>query len=438
MWYIALAVIAAAAPSPQDVWPYPREEQTLPNGVKVVVVKTESPGFFAFYGVVGTGSRDEVEPGRSGYAHFVEHLMFKGTKRVPADARVALLASQGVDESGYTTDDATVYHLQGPVRALPTIIDLEGDRYQHLSFSNDDVKTESRAVLGEYNKSVADPDDKAEEVLLGLAFDKHTYRHTTIGFAGDIEGMVSGADYTRTFLQRYYTPDNLLFVIVGDVDAPNVFAMMRAAFGGWTGKRAKTLVFDEAPLQKERRAKVPWDSPTEDRLHVGWRVPSSQREVRSAAAAMVLGEYLFGDSSLLVDRLMRVERHVESLSSPWSPHRDASLFSVQAVVRKGQSADVVLQRVQQSLDVLASSAMDEQRLEDVKSALRYRLLMRLTSADQTAAALAETSHTSLDPHAIDGLYNEIATLQASDVQQLVRSHFNANQRAVVVLRAGAQ
>src|SRR5437762_1820761 len=128
---LALAAFVAGA----HVFPYDLNETTLDNGLKVVVVPVEGSGMFAMYGVVGTGSRDEVEAGHSGFAHFFEHMMFRGTKKFPSDKRVALLGSLGVDESGFTTDDFTAFSLQGPKEALSKIVELEGDRYQNLDYS---------------------------------------------------------------------------------------------------------------------------------------------------------------------------------------------------------------------------------------------------------------------------------------------------------------
>src|SRR5688500_14929822 len=115
----ALAFSFSTALTSASAFPYPMQETTLPNGVRPVVVKTTGRSMFETDEGVGTGSRDEVEAGHSGFAHFFEHMMFKGTKATPADARVSLLGSLGVDESGYTTDDFTTYHLQGPKEALP-------------------------------------------------------------------------------------------------------------------------------------------------------------------------------------------------------------------------------------------------------------------------------------------------------------------------------
>ncbi|HEY1097999.1 MAG TPA: insulinase family protein, partial [Myxococcota bacterium] len=180
---------SASTAATASLLPWTLHEKRLDNGLRLVVIPTDESGSFAMYEVVGTGSRDEVEAGHSGFAHFFEHMMFRGTRKFPAEARTALLAKLGVDEGGYTTDDFTAYSLQGPSTALGELFALEADRYANLWYSEDDFRTESRAVLGEYNKNFANPDEKAFEALTNLAFDKHTYKHTTMGFLDDIQRM---------------------------------------------------------------------------------------------------------------------------------------------------------------------------------------------------------------------------------------------------------
>lgn len=429
----AQATQVLAHPQPTGGFPYTMVESRLENGLRLVVIPTDARGMFALYAVVGTGSRDEVEPGHSGFAHFFEHIMFKGTKRVPADARVALLASLGVDESGYTTDDFTTYHLQGPSEALARVIELEGDRYQNLDFSEDAFKTESRAVLGEYNKNYSIPERKAFEALSDLAFDTHTYKHTTMGFLADIQRMPQEFSYARQFFKRFYTPDNVLLFVVGDVKAPEVEALVKQHFGGWAGKRVATRVTDEPPLTKERTKTVAWENPTLERLLVGWRVPSSVRNARDGALALLLKSYLFSESSVLTQQVVLDEQLAESISADFDLHRDASLFPVIARVKEGKSADAVLLRVQTALDSLAAGNVDAARFEAVRSNLRYALLMGLTSADSIAGTVAYFAGPSMDPHAIDVLLAASSTISPSDLASFVRQFFGAGQRAVVKL-----
>jgi zinc protease len=423
-----------ARPQPSSAFPYKMVETRLENGLRLVVIPTEPRGMFALYGVVGTGSRDEVEPGYSGFAHFFEHMMFRGTKRFPSAARTGLLASLGVDESGYTTDDFTTYHLQGPKEALEKILELEGDRYQNLEYSEDDFKTESRAVLGEYNKNHANPDRKAYEVLSDLAFDKHTYKHTTMGFLADIERMPNEIEYARKFFKRFYTPDNLLLLVVGDVDPEQVAAQVKQHFGGWKGKRARTTLADEPPLSRERKKAVAWDNPTLERLHVGWRVPSGVRDPRAGALALLLKGYLFSDSSGLTKQVVLEEQLAENITAWFDIHKDAALFPVNARIKEGKTPELVLARIQTALDELAKGKVDAGRFDAVRSNLRYSLLMGLTSADSVAGTVAWLAGPSMDPYAIDTLLAAAAAVTPDDLVKFTKQYFGAERRAVVTLK----
>jgi len=440
---LLLSLALAAPTAPAGVFPYQLHETKLDNGLRIVVVPTDKRGFFALYEVVGTGSRDEVEAGHSGFAHFFEHIMFRGTKAFPADARTGVLAKLGVDESGYTTDDFTGYSLSGPSAGLDEILALEADRYQNLWFSEDDFKTESRAVLGEYNKNFSNPDQKAYEVLSNLAFDQHTYKHTTMGFLADIQRMPQEYSYAKKFFERFYRPDNLMFIIAGDVDVDAVTAAMKKHFGAWKGKRAVTTLKDEPALTAERRENIGWDNPTQDRVHLGWRVPSTTRDPRTAALSLLLAEYSFAPSSDLVKGLTlgdpssdRGEALADKVSCWWDLHKDAALFPVAVRLKDGKSVDDAIARVQNHLNDVSAGKVNSRRFEDVKSHLRYALLMRFTSPDGVAGTLAWLSGPSMDPGAIDAVFGALDSLTPADLAQFAKAHFQQQQRAVVVLHHG--
>src|SRR5690606_5691915 len=139
-------------------------EVTLANGLRVIAVPTGLPNLVSVQIPVQTGSRNEVEPGKSGFAHFFEHMMFRGTERYPADLYQEVIARTGARQNAYTTDDYTNYHTTFAKEDLETVLEVEADRFMRLSYSEADFKTESRAVLGEYNKSAANPMVKLFEV----------------------------------------------------------------------------------------------------------------------------------------------------------------------------------------------------------------------------------------------------------------------------------
>ncbi len=436
---MALATSATAGPvtlrpPPGRFVPFPMTVHTLPNGLRVATVERRGSGMFALYELVGTGSVDEVEPGHSGFAHFFEHMMFRGTEKFPAAARNQLLNALGADDGGYTTDDFTLYHLQGPAEAFPKIMELEGDRFQNLRYTEDVFKTEAQAVLGEYNKNAADPERQAWEALRDLAFDKHTYEHTTLGFLKDIKAMPGEYKYSQTFFERFYTPDNVILFVVGDVTAAQSLALAREHFGDWKKTRAPTALTAEPVQTAPRERTVDWATPVTPRLMMAWRVPSSAADREATAACLVLETYLFSDSSDLAQELVVTDQTVESLSSWWWPHREPHLFPVSLEVKDDKNAAAVRDRVQRSLDDIAAGKIDPARFEAVKSNVRYSALMELNTADHIAHHLAFMAGHSMEPGALDAVLTAVDKTTAADLQELVRTHFGASQRTTVILR----
>jgi len=199
------------------VFPYAFDQYDLPNGLRLITVPTDYPNVVAVYIVVQAGSRNEVEPGKSGYAHLFEHMMFRGTKNYPPARYEAVLKAAGASSNAYTTDDHTAYHTTFSKEDLETILAMEADRFQNLEYSEDVFRTEALAVLGEYNKNSADPLNKLYEVLRDTAFDRHTYKHTTMGFLKDIQDMPNNYGYSRLFFERYYRPEYTTIIVAGDV-----------------------------------------------------------------------------------------------------------------------------------------------------------------------------------------------------------------------------
>src|SRR5215213_1723948 len=114
----------------ESVFPYKYEESTLDNGLKVIAIPMKNPGLVSYFTIVRAGSRDEVEPGKSGFAHFFEHMMFRGTVKYPPEKYNQAVTEMGADMNAYTSDDRTVYYLHFPSRYLEKIVELEADRFQ--------------------------------------------------------------------------------------------------------------------------------------------------------------------------------------------------------------------------------------------------------------------------------------------------------------------
>src|SRR5215510_2610690 len=155
---------SGSAATSADILPFKATETTLPNGLKVIVVPTGFPNLVSVQVQVQTGSRNEVEPGKSGFAHFFEHLMFRGTPKTPPEKYRQIMAKASARDNAGTGDDSTHYYSTFAKEDLETILDVYADMFQNLSYPEADFKTEARAILGEYNKNSAEPLEKLFEV----------------------------------------------------------------------------------------------------------------------------------------------------------------------------------------------------------------------------------------------------------------------------------
>ena len=154
---VTTTVADASQTDERRVFDMPYLMRELDNGLKVIIVKTDFPDVVTIQIPVQTGSRNEVEPGKSGFAHFFEHMMFRGTERFPAAQYNTILQNAGADQNAYTTDDFTNYHITFTKEDLETVIELEADRFMNLRYSEEDFRTEALAVKGVYLKNYSTP-----------------------------------------------------------------------------------------------------------------------------------------------------------------------------------------------------------------------------------------------------------------------------------------
>jgi zinc protease len=411
-------LVAAAVASltlTAGVFPYPTQVTTLKNGLTVVRVPFDSPGLVAYYSVVRVGSRNEVEPGHTGFAHFFEHMMFRGTKRYPEGARGQLTGKLGFVENAFTTDDVTVYYSNGPSSGLETLIDLEADRFLNLEYAEPAFQTEALAVAGEYKKNASNPGLKIEELTLGTAFTKHPYQHTTLGFLEDIELMPTRYEYSKTFFKRWYTPDNTIIVIAGDFDDAKVMAAMQKHYGPWTGKAAKLEIPVEPPQKEARSAKLTWPTPTLPRIGMAWHSPAASPKTKEAAIQQVLGAYLVGPTSPLHRKLVLEQQLVERFTAFYDHHRDPSLFGLDARLKDEVSRAATSKAILEAIAEVTAGKVDAKRLEDIKSNMRFGVVMDLETPSQVAETLAWHYGIFGTADAIDTLYANIAKVSATDL-----------------------
>ncbi|HEX7598007.1 MAG TPA: pitrilysin family protein [Polyangia bacterium] len=424
--------------SQKSAFPFPTSEKTLANGLRVFVVPYDSPGLVAYYSVVRTGSRNEVEPGKSGFAHFFEHMMFRGTKRYPTERYNAEIKAMGADSNAFTSDDMTVYHILAGKSALAKVVDIESDRFRNLQYDEPSFQKEARAVLGEYNKGSSDPMQKMVEALYDRAFTAHTYKHTTIGFLRDIEDMPNQFAYSRQFFDRYYRPDNVSLLVVGDVVPKEVFALVEKAYGTWGKGPARPTIPAEPPQKQEQRVTVPWKDAGLPILLLGFHAPAFSTASVDGPALEVLAELLFAERSRLHKKLVLDEQKVEALDGGNERHVDPNLFLVLARVKQAKDLAYVESTIAKEIARIAAEGVEEKTLGEVVSHARYAFAAQLSTADHVALVGAEFLALTGRLSAIDEYFTQLGQVKSADVQRVARTFFTPQNRTVVTLQPEAQ
>src|SRR5687767_146639 len=428
----AIMPLAAFAQASGDILPFNAAEKTLPNGLKVIVVPTGFPNIVSLQIPVQTGSRNEVEPGKSGFAHFFEHMMFRGTKAYSPEAYNAIITKAGARQNAYTSDDLTNYHVTFSKDDLEKMLEIEADRFQNLLYTEEDFKTEARAVLGEYNKNSQSPIRKILEVQREAAYTTHPYKHTTMGFIKDIEDMPNQFEYAKTFFSRWYRPERTTIIVAGDVEPNRVFQLVEKYWSDW---QKGTFTVD-IPQEKEHKgpiyAHVPWTSQTLPWVTVGFHGPSAF-QVQDQAAMDTMFDLAFGQTSDLYKRLVEQEQKVDQMFFFGGPNVDPTLFTVFARVKNPADSVYVRDEILRTFADLRAKKLDAKRVEDAKSNSRYGFVRALDNTESIASTLASFAHFERSYDTLNRYFRELLTVTPDVIQKVAQKYFTDKNLVVTTL-----
>lgn len=415
------------------VFPYEVYRETLPNGLKVLMVPMPADGLVSYWSIVRTGSRDEVEPGVTGFAHFFEHIMFKGSENYPGDEYDRIVSSMGADANAFTSDDLTAYHLSITKDDLPTVIAIESDRFQRLKYDEQEFRTEAGAVYGEYRKGRTSPFSVLYEAIQNAAFDKHTYKHTTIGFESDIKTMPDHYAYSLSFYKRFYRPENVVLLIAGDFDRAKTLEAIKKQYAGWARGYTTPQVPLEPAQTAQRRIVVPFEGQTLPILSINWKGEKLLPSDRQMLAGWILGELLFGETSDVYKKLVLAEQRVEGLFNDFGFNRDPGLWSVIAQVKDPADVASIEGELWDAVDRFSRNPVDPQRVTDTVARMRYGFLSGLSTPDGVCGSLARLIAITGDLSAVEELYPTLATVTPADLQAAARNYLTRERATVATL-----
>src|SRR5215510_3426932 len=440
---VSAAVILAAGVSPSAASRPPKFQYqitTLPNGLTVVLSEDHSTPIVHVNLTFHVGSKNE-KPGRTGFAHLFEHLMFKGSKNVQPEAHTSMLASVGGQSNAYTTDDETVFWETVPAQYLPLTLWLEADRMATLRIDTDTFENEREVVKEERRMRIDNhPYGRLQEIIYDQAFTTHPYKHATIGSMVDLEA--ASVDDVRDFYQTYYVPSNATLVLVGDFDSTQAIQLVNLYLGR-VPKAAREVPRDipkEPPQTKEKRVTLqqPWPLPA---VVVAYHITNDGNpdSYPLHIAAKLLSD---GQTSRIYQKLVYEKQLAVAAFGSANLIEDPNLFYAVAIVQPGKSPQEVTDVLIAELDRLRNEPISEHELQRTKNQFARDYVLGRESNQQKAQTLAHALVIHNDIKTADGEFDIFQNITIADVQRVARTYFTPENRLVLTLmpsgKAGQQ
>jgi zinc protease len=362
-------------------------------------------------------------------------MMFRGTEKYSKEAYDLVLKSIGASANANTSLDRTVYHMTGNASMLEKMFEIEGDRFQHLKYTEHDFKTEAGAVKGEYTKNSASPYQQLYEQVLNTAFDKHTYKHTTMGFFKDVVDMPNQYDYSLVFFNRFYRPEYATIVVVGDVKQEDVNRYAEKYFGEWKRGSYAPVIETEPPQTGTRYVHIK-NAAFPPYVSLNFKGPAFSDKDIDLAALNILTNLLFDESGDLFQHLVVKEQKARFVGGGPSSTRDAQIINIGSSVVKATDMQYVKDEITKALDKAKTVPIDAKKLADTKSNIKYSFAMRLDSPDQIANSLAQYIWLTGNPESLNNYYALFDKVTAADIMNVARKYFNTNSLTIATIGPG--
>ncbi|MBI3419722.1 MAG: insulinase family protein [Proteobacteria bacterium] len=393
------------------------QSQTLENGLQVVVIENHRAPIVAHMLWVKAGSADDPY-GKSGLAHYLEHLMFKGTPKYPQGEYSRRIAEVGGNENAFTSTDYTAFHAMVARQHLPLVMELESDRLANLIIDEAKAKPELAVILDERRQRVDnDPYSPLTLQMSAALFPHHPYGIPVIGWQEEMESFTP--QDAQAFHARWYHPANIVLVISGDVKADEVFAMARKYYGPLAATPAITRKRVQDPaFTGEVHLRVKSPQVRERMLEYSLRAPNYRSNNAMAYALQVLGEVLDGsEAAYLPKTLIQEKKLLSRLDVSYDPDSyDPNSLSFSVVPKEGVSFEAALAGLQEALRV-AAPALTPEAITRAKTSLRRAALLSRDSVMGPAYVIGEGLCTARSLEETEAWPERIASVTLEQLQK---------------------
>ena len=447
---LAFALTAFAQQAPSALPKIKFTDTRLDNGLRVVISEDHYAPVYAIAVAYKVGSKDE-RPGRTGFAHLFEHMMFKGSQNVGMGELDFLIYTNGGNSNGTTNTDRTSYFEVLPKNQLDLGLYLEADRMRGLVITPENLENQRQAVKEERrlsgdNMAYGNTSEKLEE----LVYDNFAYHHSVIGSMQDLDA--ASVDDVKQFFKTYYAPNNAVLALVGDLDTKDTLARVKKYFGNIPRQTPPAPAdLNEPARSGERRGKLDDPLARLTRIDIAYRIPpSSTPDAHAlAAAAQILGGGGGGfggrgggggggNNSRLYLKLVQEKELVTNVSCNTDRRVGPGTFHVSATLRPGKTPEEVEGLIGEEIARLHSEPVTAKELARVKINVRRGAESRLTALSR-AQALADAAAVFDDPNKVNTDSDLQLAVTAPYIQRAAKAHLvTANQVVLVTVPAAAQ
>jgi len=423
------------------------QSYTLPNGMQLIVKPDRRAPTAVHMLWVRVGSMDEVD-GTSGVAHALEHMMFKGSKTMPAGAFSRQVAALGGQENAFTHYDYTGYYQQIPANRLAEVMQLEADRFAHNHWPDEEFAKEIEVVKEERRMRTEDqPRAALFEQLMAATFIASPYHRPVVGWMNDLNAMTP--DDVRQFHRQWYMPRNAAIVVAGDVEPDAVYALAKKTYGTIPDRPVPVRKPRLEPEQKGLR-RISYKAPAEQAyVALAFRVPrlarleDMQDSDRDALALLVLSAVLSGYDGARLERALiqgsedeqgnRTRIADSADSTAWITGRGPALFLLSGVPAEGKTAAQVELALRAEITRIAREGIEAQELARVKAQWAASTIYARDSLHAQASDLGHNWALELPLDADDRLLQLLRTVTSEQVQAVAARYFGDDQLTIATL-----
>jgi zinc protease len=402
----------------------------LDNGLRVILVPDHSAPVFGIDVCYNVGSRNE-RPGRTGFAHLFEHMMFEGSENVAKGEHFVLIFNNGGNMNGTTNEDRTTYFEELPKNQLDLALFLESDRMRALNVTQANLDNQRNAVQEERRQGIDNqPYGRAQLDVDNLSYDNFAYKHSTIGSMTDLNA--ASIDDVKDFFRIYYAPNNAVLTLVGDFDPDEALAKVKKYFAAIPAQPAPPKVdLAEEPHYGERREIIYDPLARLPEIDMAYHIPPGNTPENYAAQQLtfILGQ---GESSRFYQRLVKEKQLASEVSVQSNARIGVSQLYISANPRPGVKVEDLEKAIDEEIAAAVKSGVTPEELAKAKSQLLRQFIERRRSALSTAVLIGNYTVYFNDPNLINTLVDKERAVTLEDVNAVAKKYLVRDQRTVVI------